>query len=282
MIDPYSQIYRERIRLNLKRNSNGKKQKHTKRNIILSVITIVLVAWGGYLLGTYNSLKNEDSKNESTLAEKSSTSTQSFSQKNSESDSFSRQKATTSQEKQESSSSKRYSQSEMTTANQQFLDWAIAQAKRGNMAVTDNYFTHGASGTGDWYAETVDGKALVQLQAPDNPGYNAYQIHALGGVSFYTSKNGTIGYDNVPSKAVTAEGLSKAADKKHQIHKYLLCDNGVVYEAISSYENLVAFSSPFGLYDDDGKTTAIPAKITFKVSQDQAAQNEWKKILSSL
>lgn len=266
----------------MKRNGNGKKQKHTKRNIILSVITIVLVAWGGYLLGTYNNLKNQDYKNESTLTEKSSTSTQSPSKKDSENDSSSRQKTTTSQETQENVSPKRYSQSEMATANQQFLDWAIAQAKKGNMAVTDNYFTHGASGTGDWYAETVDGKALVQPQAQDNPGYNAYHIHALGGVSFYTSRNGDIGYDNVPSKAATAEGLSQAADKKQQIHKYLLCDNRVVYEAIGSYEDLVAFSSPFGLYDDDGKTTAIPAKITFKVSQDQAAQNEWKKILSSL
>lgn len=266
----------------MKRNGNGKKQKHTKRNIILSVITIVLVAWEGYLLGTHSSLKNKDSKNESTLAEKSSTSTQSLSKKNSESDSSSRQKTTTSQGTQENVSPKRYSQSEMATANQQFLDWAIAQAKKGNMAVTDHYFTHGASGSGDWYAETVDGKALVQPQGPDNPGYDAYKIHVLGGVSFYTSRNGDIGFDNVPSKAATAVGLSQAADKKHQIHKYLLCDNRVVYEAIGSYEDLVAFSSPLGLYDDDGKTTAISPKIAFKVSQNQAAQNEWKKILSSL
>ncbi|WEV57566.1 hypothetical protein [Ligilactobacillus acidipiscis] len=265
----------------MKRSRQRQRQKHKTRNILIIIIIIALAVLSGYLLASRQSVTTQGNKDESSDLTKNSIRHKNSSKQNNntENETSSQQEETTSQE---SISPKRYSQSEITTLNKQFLNWAIDQAQKGNMAVTDNYFTHGASGSGDWYAETVDGKALVQAQALDNPGYGAYKIHVLGGVSFYTSKNGTIGYDDVPSKAVTADGLSQAADKNYQIHKYLLGDNGVVYEAIGSFEDLVAFSSPFGLYDDDGKTISIPAKLSFKVSQDRAAQSEWKTILSSI
>lgn len=65
------------------------------------------------------------------------------------------------------------------------------------MAVTDNYFHHGTSGIGDWYAVTEDGEMLVQEQDPttDSPGYDAFDILALGGVVFYTSLSDVTGLD---------------------------------------------------------------------------------------
>src|SRR5699024_8969839 len=60
----------------------------------------------------------------------------------------------------------KYSEEEKKEASQAFLDWAIPRAEEGGMAVTDNYFGHGASGSGDWYAMTEDGEILVQEQDP--------------------------------------------------------------------------------------------------------------------
>lgn len=257
---------------------------------MVGVVLAVLIVWVGYLFGSYHTLATQDTKSESSsVAAKSSSHKQ---KKNKLQDDSSRENDTSSSSSQsddlaEQDSSNRiairqYSEEEKATAQDNFLEWAGAQAQKGNMAVTDRFFDHGASGKGDWFAETEDGKALIQQQFPDNPGYNAYKMHVLGGVTFYTAKDGTTGYDDAAIENPTAFGIANLADKSKQIHKYLLCDNGVVYEAIGSYDDLVAFSSPFGLYDDDGQTETIPSRIVFKISQDQAAQNEWKRILARL
>lgn len=253
---------------------------------MIEVVLAILIVWVGYLFGSYHTLATQDTKSESSnVAAKSS----SHKQKKVKASSSSKAgKDTTNSSSQENGSdasttqTRRYSNDEETTAQKYFLEWAKVQAQKGNMAVTDRFFDHGASGKGDWFAETEDGKALIQQQFPDNPGYNAYKMHVLGGVTFYTAKDGTTGYDEAVNENDTASGIANLADKSKQIHKYLLCDNGVVYEAIGSYNDLVAFSSPYGLYDDDGQTETIHGRIVFKISQDQAAQNEWKRILAGL
>lgn len=65
--------------------------------------------------------------------------------------------------------------------------------KIGNLAVTTLYFQHGAAGSGDWYALTPDGQ--VQVQNLDNPGFESFDIHAIGGVAFYTPLSGDYGRD---------------------------------------------------------------------------------------
>src|SRR5690625_1976907 len=178
-----------------------------------------------------------------------------------------------------------YSEEKQEEASQAFLDWAIPRAEEGGMAVTDNYFGHGASGSGDWYAVTEDGEIQVQEQDPttESPGYDAFDIHALGGVVFYTSNSGVTGLDEKSYKEQGGAGggrkYTAVAEPDEPLHKYLLGDNGVVYELIGTAEELNSYQTGFGLYDDDGKTKLFEEEYTFKVSEDQDAQKEWVKIL---
>lgn len=164
-------------------------------------------------------------------------------------------------------------QQEMT---QHFYDWAIERAEIGNMAVTNMYFSHGAAGRGDWYAMTPDGE--VQTQNQDNPGFDHFDIHAVGGVAFYQPASGDFGEDADAPFPGTAEGYSRLALPDTNIHKYMLADNGVVYELIGKKENM-SFSSGFGEYDDEGTYGEYPPGREFEISGDQDAQQEWKRIL---
>lgn len=189
------------------------------------------------------------------------------------------------QEEQETIPVRKYSEEEKDELQQAFLDWAIPRAEEGGMAVTDTYFDHGASGSGDWFAETEDGEIQVQQQSTQEelPGYDAYDIHALKGVVFYVSTSGVTGYDKEPGETHGGVGDGRdyggQADDDYPIHKYLLGDNGVVYELIGSVEELRAYQAGFGLYNDDGRTKDIEAEYTFKVSDDTDAQEAWQEIL---
>lgn len=271
---------------------SARRKEHTRqtiRNAVIGIVLAVLAVWVGFIFGSNHSLSKQNPKSADTNNLNSRTVTENSSSKQKESfsggDDANSSSQTNNLDKQESSNRmtiRQYSQTEKVEAQDNFLEWAKSKAQKGNLVVTERFFDHGASGKGDWFAETEDGKALVQQQSADNPGYNAYKIHVLGGVTFYTSKDGTTGYDEAVMQNSTADGIANFADKSHPIHKYLLCDNGVVYEAIGSYIELVAFSSPFSLYDDDGQTEIMSNSVKFKVSQDQAAQNEWKRILATL
>ena len=160
----------------------------------------------------------------------------------------------------------------------EFYTWAVERAEVGGMAVTKYFFTHGAAGSGDWYANTPDGEA--QVQNLKNPGFDHFDMHIIGGVAFYQPSSGIVGTDNLDRVPGTAEGYSNIAVPETNIHKYILVDNGVVYELIAPKENM-AFSSGFGEYADDGtKDGGIPTDKDFELSGDQDAQEEWQRILS--
>lgn len=178
-----------------------------------------------------------------------------------------------------------YSEREKQEINQIFLEWAGGRGEIGGMAVSRRFFDHGASGMGDWYAVTEDGLMQLQQQHPEGrPGYDAFSIHCIGGVVFYYSVFGTTGAteevsdpQNSPS---TATGFTTVADSERPFVKYLLGDNGVVYEA----ETLPAFSDGFYVADDYGDLYSYydPANQTeFKISADVAAQQELGRILNS-
>lgn len=169
-----------------------------------------------------------------------------------------------------------FTMEEQQEMNQLFYDWAIERAEIGGMAVTQMYFSHGAAGRGDWYAMTPDGE--VQTQNQDNPGFDHFDIHAIGGVAFYTPASGDVGADENAPFPSTAEGYSKLALPDTNIHKYMLADNGVVYELIGKKEN-TGFSSGFGEYDDEGTYGEYPPGREFEISGDQDAQQEWQRIL---
>lgn len=166
-----------------------------------------------------------------------------------------------------------FTEDEKLAMTQAFYNWAGERAEIGNMAVTDEWFSHGAGGRGDWYADTPDGE--VQTQDNNNPGPEGFNIHAIGGVVFYQANDGSTGQKR--TNGITAEGYSRAAVPGEKLHKYMLADNGVVYEYIS---DMMTYTTPFGEYDDTGVRGDYTPGASFEISGDQAAQTKWKEILA--
>ncbi|KAA8458353.1 SHOCT domain-containing protein [Weissella paramesenteroides] len=156
-----------------------------------------------------------------------------------------------------------------------FLNWASDRATMGNMAVTGDYFDHGAAGMGDWYANTPDGE--VQVQDQNNPGPSAFPIHAIGGCVFLTMKDGSTGLQDSIVES-TAGGYSDNADMSMPITKYLLGDNGTVYE-LKTEDGNVGLSTGFGEYSDSGQSNSYKPNRSFIVSKDQNAQIELQQLI---
>lgn len=266
--------------------------KEVTKNMKKSILLYTLFAISGIsLLGCSTETNNEAGSSTTNTSSETVSSTQENeatehttteeSTATSEKETTNSTTVTTSSDTEENISIREYSDEEKEEVSQAFLDWAIPRAEEGGMAVTDKYFEHGAAGIGDWFAKTEDGE--IQLQDPypeeDLPGYDAFDIHSLGGVAFYTSSSGVTGYDEIPKESATAEGFSKAADSDYPIHKYILGDNGVVYELIGDIDEIGAFSAGYGEYEDSGESKGITPDHTFKVSDDEDAQKAWKEIL---
>lgn len=171
---------------------------------------------------------------------------------------------------------KQYTDEEMLEMTEMFYEWAVERAEIGAMAVTNYYFGHGAAGHGDWVAKTPHGE--VQAQNLDNPGWDAFELHAIGGVAFYQPITGDFGRDENKGNIGTGAGYTEVALPDTDIHKYMLVDNGIVYELIGP----LGLSNGFAEYTDDGKSTDYIKNelVQFEVSGDTAAQEEWRRILS--
>ncbi|MDJ1110528.1 hypothetical protein QNJ28_10710 [Macrococcus caseolyticus] len=172
----------------------------------------------------------------------------------------------------------RFTQEQKSAMEDEFLRWADERAKIAGLAVSNYYFNHGAGGHGDWFASSEDGD--IQVQDFDNPGPRGFKIRGIGGVVFYTSKSGETGITEELKDAITAVGYSKHADLSKNIHKYILADNGKVYELIKSAKEM-CFSCGFGEYSDSGtREDGFGGEDQFKVSQDIDAQKKWQEILN--
>ena len=253
----------------------------------ISTIVVLLViglGGGGLLYVNHQSqdreLKEEQAKN-SSLSKKLDSSDK---QKETSEKRSSSQQSSSSVSESSSSSSEETNPNEpvnLTVAqkrsvNNSFLSWASDRAKVGNMAVTEAYFDHGAAGRGDWYANTPDGE--IQVQDQNNPGAAAFPIHEVGGCVFLTMKDGSTGYqENVVE--VFAGGYGDKADMSQPITKYVLGDNGKVYE-LTLDKGDTSLTSGFGEYTDEGQRGDYTPSYSFKVSEDQAAQAELQKILA--
>ena len=170
-----------------------------------------------------------------------------------------------------------YSKETVSTINQQFLNWASERPKVGGMAVTSEFFDHGAAGRGDWYAITPDGLALAQDL--ENPGYDYFPLHIVGGVTFYYSKNGTVGQTTERNKSSFAAGFGEVAYDNKPIVKYILCDNGMIYELQSN----ISLSSGFSEASDDGEISRSQInEQEFTRSEDKDAIQEYQRIISSV
>ncbi|APS42511.1 hypothetical protein FOL01_1652 [Weissella jogaejeotgali] len=253
----------------------------------ISTIVVLLVVGlgaGGVLYVNHQSqdreLKEEQAKN-SSLSEKIASSDK---QKETSEKKSSSQQSSSSVSEPSSSSSEETNPNEpvnLTTAQKQavnkaFLSWASDRAEVGNMAVTDWYFDHGAAGRGDWYANTADGE--VQVQDQNNPGPSAFLVHAIGGCVFLTMKDGSTGQQDDVVESI-AGGYGDKADMDKPITKYMLGDNGKVYE-LRLDKGDTSLTSGFGEYTDEGQRGDYTPSYSFKVSEDQAAQAELQKILA--
>ena len=253
----------------------------------ISTIVVLLViglGGGGLLYVNHQSqdreLKEEQAKN-SSLSKKLDSSDK---QKETSEKKSSSQQSSSSVSESSSSSSEETNPNEpvnLTVAqkravNDAFLSWASDRAKVGNMAVTEVYFDHGAAGRGDWYANTPDGE--IQVQDQNNPGAAAFLVHAIGGCVFLTMKDGSTGQQDDVVES-TAGGYGDKADMDKPITKYMLGDNGKVYE-LRLEKGDTSLTSGFGEYTDEGQRGDYTPSYSFKVSEDQAAQAELQKILA--
>lgn len=181
--------------------------------------------------------------------------------------------STTSQAVQETTHS--YTDSQKAAITHDFLNWAGQRAEVGNMAVSDWYFDHGADDPGDWYAETPDGRILVQHGEGDG---RHYPIQAVGGCIFYTALDGTTGIDSQLYDSY-ARNYASNMDMSRPISKYLLGDNGVVYELKTGNGQTTNTEDGFALAPFSGSRNTTPTP--FIISQDTAAQQELKSLLAA-
>lgn len=181
--------------------------------------------------------------------------------------------STTSQAVQETTHS--YTDSQKAAITHNFLNWAGQRAEVGNMAVSDWYFDHGADDPGDWYAETPDGRILVQHGEGDG---RHYPIQAVGGCIFYTALDGTTGIDSQLYDSY-ARNYASNMDMSRPISKYLLGDNGVVYELKTGNGQTTNTEDGFALAPFSGSRNTTPTP--FIISQDTAAQQELKSLLAA-
>lgn len=172
-----------------------------------------------------------------------------------------------------------YSYEEKQAIENQFTQWAGKRAAIGGMALNNRYFDHGAGGIGDWYAVTTSGEYILVQRESVPTSSDMYTTEALGGVVFYTSKFGTLGYSNEiedsSNNPSTATGYTGVANLEKPITKYMLGSNGVVYE----YQSSGSFSDGFYEVDDQGRFNT--GQAYFYKSGDVAAQNELQRILAN-
>ena len=160
--------------------------------------------------------------------------------------------------------------------NAAFLNWAAERAEIGHMAVSDWYFDHGAAGNGDWYANTPDGR--VQTQNNGNPGAEAFKIHSIGGCVFYKSKDGSTGKQDLYQGSF-ADNYAVAMDFDQPVSKYMLGDNGIVYELKTGNGENVSTNTGFGQTSGEGTEEYQPDQ-DFEISSDSAAQSELKELIN--
>lgn len=161
----------------------------------------------------------------------------------------------------------------------EFYVWATNQAKKGDMAITPLYFNHGAAGRGDWYAETPDGKMLVQDNKQDLPGKDAFEFGNIGGMLFFYALDGTVGHDDKINSGSTADDYTLNLDTSKPASKYILGDNGVVYELKKAAGDGLSTGSGFTECDDHGSFNTNYPPTPLIVSEDAAAQAKLQELI---
>lgn len=158
--------------------------------------------------------------------------------------------------------------------NDAFLSWAAKRAQAGKFAVSNYYFDHGQDEDNNlWYVKTPDGNVLVK-NASDKYHSKDYKIKAIGGLVFYTAKDGATGKCNA-IRQDTDNGATYSAneiDKTKPIDKYLLADNGIIYKCKLSGDDI----KPAGGFSIKGQKED---PTQWAISIDKEAQNEYRRLI---
>ena len=160
----------------------------------------------------------------------------------------------------------------------QLLTWLSELEKDNGKAVSNRYFGSGSMSDGDWYAGTEDGE--IQVSNRGEPGPKAFDVHTVTGAVTYTSNEGTTGKDTAANNLSNIEGYNTVADTDKPITKYLFADNGKVYKYQFTGAEDVTLSSGFAPKDHTDKDPNLSPNQMFKVSEDKALNNYYKKLLT--
>lgn len=160
----------------------------------------------------------------------------------------------------------------------QLLTWLSEHEKDNGKAVSNRYFGSGSMSDGDWYAGTEDGE--IQVSNRGEPGPKAFDVHTVTGAVTYTSNEGTTGKDTAANNLSNIEGYNTVADTDKPITKYLFADNGKVYKYQFTGAEDVTLSSGFAPKDHTDKDPNLSPNQMFKVSENKALNNYYKKLLT--
>lgn len=241
---------------------------HIWLGILLAILLVAVSAGGSYW---YFGIHQQAGSTQTSKKEQHNDEASSLARENSKLKADRSSSDSASETSTQATAPKSFSDAQKEQINQAFLDWASERAKIGNMAVSPWYFDHGSDEAADWVANTPDGKVLVQDVQNDA---GSYEIQALGGVIFYTSRDGTTGLDNRLQSGSFADGYSTNMDFSKSSSKYLLGSNGVVYELKNSSGRI----SPDTGFGQRGNETSL----SFTRSSDSAAQAELKKLIQQI
>ncbi|MCM0600076.1 hypothetical protein [Periweissella ghanensis] len=158
-----------------------------------------------------------------------------------------------------------------------FYNWAAQYGQGMGFAVTDWIFSPTNNTTSAWYAKAPNGL----MQVTNAGAYHQFKLHLLGGVVFFTSLQKQIGA--VPKQQLQTGGTSYAGYAPQvnlalPIYKYLLGDDGVVYEVDNATSPLVGFGQ-VGLNGQPDGQNATPVNGQIFVSPDKNAQKAYQQIL---
>lgn len=161
-----------------------------------------------------------------------------------------------------------------------FYDWAVKRAETSNQAVTANFFYPSKGDDKAWFAQTPDGNMLVtknnQSQQMDFP------IRALGGVVFYTALNGQTGHDPEIDYRDFELDYEINMDETMPASKYILGDNGKVYELIKVTGHPFKPTSGFEQYNrPEPEIKAVRNNEQFVVSKDEEAQAVLRQLIKA-
>ncbi|WEG72539.1 hypothetical protein [Vagococcus intermedius] len=159
-----------------------------------------------------------------------------------------------------------------------FYDWAVTRAEESKQAVTPIFFSPEEHSIGDWFGQTPDGKILVSKN--DESKWDDFPLHAMGGVVFYTALNGQIGHDPEIDYRDLKVDYEVNMDETMPASKYILGDNGIVYELVKITGEQLTPTSGFKKKIKDN-LVEVPEKENLIKSKDQEAQNVLGKLINT-